>query len=162
MSKYEQLALDLGAENVKTISADDLIFDPRVRLKCIGCAEYGTWRCHPNPPEYKETVEMLSRYRETLLIHGHDGVSLSNIARDVEREAFLDGNYFAFALCGCFYCQKCHSSLKSPCVNPDYRRPYCYALGINVYETVRILGLPIQVLRTKEDEQNRYAFVLIK
>lgn len=161
MSKYEQLALELGADHVRTISSGELVFDPRVRLKCIGCSEYGTWRCHPNLPAYQEAVEMVSRYREILVIHGHDGVRLSNIARDVEKEAFFDGQYFAFAMCGCFHCAKCRSSREGPCANPDFRRPYCYSLGINVFETVKALGLPIQVLRTKDDEQNRYAFVLI-
>lgn len=162
MSKYEQLALDLGADNVRTISSRELFFDPRVRLKCIGCSEYGTWRCHPNLPNYKESVEMLSKYQEILVIHGHDRERVSSIARKVEEEAFWDGNYFAFAMCGCFHCKKCRSSHEGPCVNPDFRRPYCYSLGINVFDTVRALDLPIQILRTNDEKQNRYAFVLIK
>ncbi|ATW28955.1 DUF2284 domain-containing protein [Candidatus Formimonas warabiya] len=162
MSKYEQLALDLGAINVRTISAEELVFDPRVRLKCIGCSEYGTWRCHPNLPSYQEAIEMLGKYQEILVIHDQDRDRLSYVARTVEKEAFLDGNFFAYALCGCYYCKQCHLSSKGPCTNPDYRRPYCYSLGINVFDTVRPLGLPIQVLQSKDEVPNRYAFVLIK
>ena len=162
MSKYENLALEMGAVHAKTITFHDLALDPRVFLKCIGCAEYGTWCCHPNLPKFQEAQAMLSKYEEILLIHCHDKNLLSSIARCVEKEAFLDGNYFSFAMCGCYYCKECRRSEEGPCVNPGYRRPYCYSLGIDMFKTVTALGLPIQVLRAKNNEENRYAFVLIK
>lgn len=162
MSKYEKLALEMGAVNAKMITFQDLVLDPRVYLKCIGCAEYGTWSCHPNLPKFNEAQAMLSKYEEILIIHGHNKNLIGSIARTIEKEAFLDGNYFSFAMCGCYFCKKCRRSEEGPCVNPDYRRPYCYSLGIDIYKTAVALDLPIQVLRTKDDEENRYAFVLIK
>jgi len=162
LSKYVQLALELGAKNAKNITIDDLVFDPRTYLKCIGCPDYGQWRCTPNLPNYKEAKEMLTKYEEIVIIHGHDRDEVGRIAREIEKQAFLDGNYFAYALCGCYHCKKCRLSSEGPCVNPEQRRPFCYSLGIDVFKTASQLGLPIQVLKSPENVENRYAFVLIK
>jgi hypothetical protein len=33
--KYVKIALEMGAENSRVISIDDIVFDPRSLLKCI-------------------------------------------------------------------------------------------------------------------------------
>lgn len=162
MSKYVDMALELGANNAKDITINDLVFDPRTYLKCIGCSDYGQWRCPPNIPNYNEAKEMLTKYKEVVILHAHNRDKLSKIAREIERQAFLDGNYFAYALCGCYHCKTCRPASEGPCINPGHKRPYCYSLGINVFETASQLGLPVYVLQSTEEEQNRYAFVMIK
>lgn len=156
------MALELGAENAKNITTDDLVFDPRTYLKCIGCSEYGQWRCAPNIPNYSEAKEMLTKYKEVIILHGHDKIMLGEIALKIEKQAFMDGKYFAYALSGCYHCKSCRLSTEGPCVNPSKRRPFCYALGIDVYKTVSQLGLPIQVLQSEDEKENRYAFVMIE
>lgn len=162
MSRYVDMALELGAVSAKKISIDDFVFDPRTYLKCIGCSEYGQWRCAPNIPDYNEAKEMLTRYKEAVLIHSHDKIKLGEIAREIEKQAFFDGKYFAYALCGCYHCKSCRLSTEGPCVNPSQRRPFCYSLGIDVFKTVAQLGFPIQVLQAEDEKENRYAFVMIE
>jgi len=162
MDKYVKAALDMGATNARAISSRDLVFDPRTFLKCMGCASFGAWRCPPNHPTHAEARVMLEKYTNVLLIHAHDKKALSKMAREIERQAFLDGNYFAFALAACYHCEKCKRPEEGPCVNPDGRRPHSYSLGIDIFRTVTAQGLPIRVLQSQEEEQNWYAFVLIK
>ena len=40
-------------------------------------------------------------------------------------------------------------------------RPCDQSFGIDVYKTARNLGLPCEVLQSKDDIQNRYGFVLL-
>ncbi|KUO49912.1 MAG: hypothetical protein APF76_01685 [Desulfitibacter sp. BRH_c19] len=161
MTNYIELAQEMGATHAIIVTSKDLVFDPRTYLKCMSCSEFGTWRCPPNQPKYKEAKIMLKKYSEILLIHGHNKYLINKIARYIEKIAFLEDNYFAYALCGCYHCKQCKRSEESPCVNPDYRRPYCYSFGIDTFQTVRNLNLPIQVLKSKDETQNWYAFVLI-
>jgi predicted metal-binding protein len=51
--------------------------------------------------------------------------------------------------------------LGNPCPTPEKVRPCDQAFGIDVFKTVRSLGLPCEVLKNKEDQQNRYGFVLL-
>jgi predicted metal-binding protein len=46
-------------------------------------------------------------------------------------------------------------------LHPQKVRPCDQALGIDVYKTVRELGLPCQPLQSQDDIQNRYGFVLL-
>ena len=55
----------------------------------------------------------------------------------------------------------CSVQQGKPCSSPEKVRPCDQSLGIDVYKTVRNLGLPIEVLKDKNDTQNRYGFVLI-
>ena len=48
-----------------------------------------------------------------------------------------------------------------PCPTPDKVRPCDQSFGIDVYKTVRNLGLPCDVLQNKNGVQNRYGFVLL-
>jgi len=50
--KYVKMALEMGAEDSKVISVEDLMFDPRTLLKCMyGCDEWGkNWTC-PSAPK---------------------------------------------------------------------------------------------------------------
>jgi len=80
MSNYVELALEMGAANAKTITSNELVFDPRTYLKCTACSGYGTWRCPPNIPAFDEAITMLKKYSEILVIHGHDKHLVSKIA----------------------------------------------------------------------------------
>ena len=82
-------------------------------------------------------------------------------ALDIESAAFCDGHYFAFALRYCNLCINCAVEKGRKCPTPKLIRPCEISFGIDVFTTVRRLGLPIEALRDKCDEENRYAFVLI-
>jgi len=164
MEKYVQLAKDLTMVDVLVISPKEIYFDIRAILKCRwGCEDFfpENIRCHPRGTSYPERIEMVMRYNHILLARSHDARELSAAVLEIERAAFLDGYYFALAIRTCNLCKVCAIRQGKPCPSPEKVRPCDQSFGIDVYKTVRNLGLPCEVLQSKDDVQNRYGFVLI-
>ena len=167
MSKFEKyidLANSLKMVNAILISPKDIFFDIRAILKCRwGCEDFfqNSIRCHTRNTTYKERIEMIKRYKNILLVHSHNARELSMAVLEIERTAFFDGCYFAFAIRTCNLCKACMAQQGNPCPTPDKVRPCDQGFGIDVYKTARNLGLPCKVLQDKEDIQNRYGFVLL-
>ena len=105
---------------------------------------------------------MLRRYRTALLIHSNQKALNNDIAYEVERRAFLDGFYFAFALYDCDGCEECTARSRPECANRERARPGDDFMVIDVYATTRKFGFPIEVLTNREQRQNRYSFVFIE
>jgi len=164
MQKYVRLAKELKMDNAVLISPQKIFFDIRAILKCRwGCEDFfqETLKCHTRNTTYQERVEMIKRYNNILLVHSHNARELSVAVLEIERAAFLDGHYFAFAIRYCNLCKVCAIQQGSNCPYPDKVRPCDQSFGIDVYKTARNLGLPCKVLQNKNDIQNRYGFVLI-
>jgi len=164
MEKYIQLAKDLNVAHARLISPSQIYFDIRAILKCRwGCEDYfrENVRCDTRGTTYRERIEMVKRYKSILLVHSHDARELSAAVLEIEKTAFLDGYYFAFAIRTCNLCKVCAIRQSKPCPSPEKVRPCDQSFGIDVYKTARNLGLPCEVLQSKEDVQNRYGFVLI-
>jgi predicted metal-binding protein len=164
MEKYIQLAKELGMVNAMIILPNEIFFDIRALLKCRwGCEDFfhQSIRCHTRDTTYQERVEMIKRYNHILLVHSHDARALSEAVLEIERTAFLDGYYFAFAIRFCNLCKTCVVKEGNPCPTPEKVRPCDQSFGIDVYKTAQNLGLPCSVLQNKEEIQNRYGFVLI-
>jgi predicted metal-binding protein len=162
--KYIELAGKLGIINAVLISPKDIVFDIRAMLKCRwGCEYYSedSVKCGTRNTSFAERVQMVSAYEHVLLLHSHDAGQVSCAVHQIERAAFLDGHYFAFAIQACNLCVSCAVKDGNPCVAPEKVRPCDQAFGIDVYRTVRNLGLPCEVLQSKTDTQNRYGFVLL-
>jgi predicted metal-binding protein len=163
--KYIQLAKDLGMVDALIVSPNQIFFDIRAILKCRwGCEDFlpGNIRCDRRGTTYQERVEMVKRYNHILIVHSHDPRELSKAVFEIERTAFLDGYYLAFAIRTCNLCETCVVKQGDPCPTPNKVRPCDSIFGIDVYKTVRNLGLPCEVLTTKDDVQNRYGFVLLE
>jgi len=164
--KYVELAKSLKAVNAKMISSQHIFFDIRARLKCRwGCEEdflQNTIRCSTRNTTFQERVNMVKSYKHILLVHSHHARELSVAVLEIERRAFFDGYYFAFAIRACNLCKVCAAQKGNPCPSPEKVRPCDQSFGINVYKTVRNLGLPCDVLQNKDDIQNRYGFVLLE
>ncbi len=146
------------------ISPQEIYFDIRAILKCKwGCEDYfkDSIRCHTRGTTYRERVEMIKSYNHILLVHSNNARTLSRAVLEIEKAAFLDGYYFAFAIRTCNLCESCVVTLGQDCPMPEKVRPCDQSFGIDVYKTVRRLGLPCEVLHHKEDPQNRYGFVLL-
>jgi predicted metal-binding protein len=164
MEKYIQLARELGMVKAMIISPKEICFDIRAILKCRwGCEDFfqESIRCQTRDTTFQERVEMINRFHHVLLVHSHDARALSEAVLEIERTAFLDGYYFAFAIRFCNLCKACTVKEGNPCPTPDRVRPCDQSFGIDVYKTVRNLGLPCEVLQGNEAIQNRYGFVLI-
>jgi predicted metal-binding protein len=164
MEKYIQLAKELHMADATIISPKQIFFDIRAILKCRwGCEDFhpGNIRCDNRGTTYQERIEMVKRYNHILFVHSHDARTLSAAVLEIERTAFLDGYTFAFAIRTCNLCETCSIKQGNPCPTPDKVRPCDSSFGIDVYQTARNLGLPCEVLKAKDDIQNRYGFVLI-
>jgi len=164
MEKYIQLAEELKMIHARIISPQEISFDIRAILKCRWGCEYsipGNIKCHTRNTTFQERIEMVHRYHHILLVHSNDARGLSQAVLEVERAAFLDGYYFAFAIRTCNLCEVCNVKQGGSCLTPEKIRPCDSSFGIDVYKTVRSLGLPCEVLQNKDDTQNRYGFVLI-
>lgn len=164
MERYIHLAKELQMLDAILISPRQICFDIRAILKCRwGCQDYfqNSIRCHPRGTTYHERREMIKRYNHILLVHSNDATALSKAVLEIEKAAFLEGYYFAFAIRTCNLCQVCIAEQGGTCPTPEKVRPCDQSFGIDVYKTVRNLGLPCEVLRNKEDTQNRYGFVLL-
>jgi predicted metal-binding protein len=161
-----------GAQHAVVVATQQVFTATWVRLRCqYGCSEYGQClTCPPHSPTPETTRRMLDEYRWALLLHSDDWEALRGIARDLERMAFLAGNYKAFALvCGpCWLCKTCvvlgrkPGSKAASCRHPDKARPAMEASGIDVFATARSAGLPIEVVRSEKEPQNYYALVLVE
>ncbi|MCF8032815.1 MAG: DUF2284 domain-containing protein [Desulfarculaceae bacterium] len=164
MQKYIDLSLELGAARAKLLGPEQVFLDPRARLKCRwGCHDYLTHgvRCGDRGIGLAEFQQMLSRYSNILLMGGPDARKMSQAVLGVEAAAFRDGHTFAFGIRTCNLCKVCAVDQGKECVSPEKVRPCDQALGIDVFRTVREAGMPIQVLKDKDEPQNRYGFVLI-
>lgn len=170
MSKYDvyiSKAVSMGAKNVVPFLISDIAFDSRVVLKCIfGCSDYGLLHSCPyqrSPLTMEEYQRILERYSGGIIIGCADKKSSQDISYEIERQCFLDDYYFAFSLSDCGLCTTCSKGKGVDCRFPKKARPAFHSVGIDVFKTVRNLGLPIEVLQDKdEQDQNWYSAIFIE
>ena len=105
---------------------------------------------------------MVKQYNTILLLHSQDARQMSKVILELEKYAFLDGYYLASALRCCNFCKVCQVKKGNDCIHPDKIRPCECLFGIDIYKTIRKLGLPIEVLRNKAQTPDRYGFLLIE
>ncbi len=164
MQTYLDMAGRLQMAHAVALGPDQVYFDLRALLKCRwGCQDYfqQSIKCHPRDTTFQQRMDMVKCYRNILLLHSPDAHKLSKAVLAIERQAFLDGHYFAFGLRYCNLCPQCALDQGQGCPQPEKVRPCDQSFGIDVYRTARGLGLPCQVLQSREQTPNRYGFVLI-
>ncbi|MFP3872520.1 MAG: DUF2284 domain-containing protein [Candidatus Natronoplasma sp.] len=157
--------VEMGAEEAKVISPENVFTAEWVRLKCqFGCGGYGKrLTCPPYSPTPEQTERALMDYEKALLIHFPSDVEhLKTAMADLEREAFLSGYYKAFAMGAgpCYLCEECE--VESGCVYPHKARPAMEACGIDVYRTAREAGFTIEVVEDHCCTQNYYGLLLLE
>ena len=165
VKKYVKSALAAGAKDAKIIPTDTIVTAQWVRLRCqYGCGGWGQrLTCPPYSPPPEKTAEVLREYKTALLVHTDGYVGVKALVVDLERQAFLDGYYKAFAMGAgpCNLCETC-SLEDEECHHPEKARPAMEACGIDVYQTARNHGLPIEVVVDGTCAQNYYGMVLLK
>ncbi len=136
MEKYIGIAKNKDAQNVLVISPNDIVFDRRAILKCLwGCedqSEINRIKCGSRGLSFDEAKATINEYRRILLIHHHDCVLLSKIARKIEQTAFVDGFYFTCAMRFCHLCKNCKIDSGKPCHMPHKIRPCDQSFGVVV------------------------------
>jgi predicted metal-binding protein len=165
IQRYVDLARKAGAVDAKLIATESVITAQWVRLKCqFGCDGYGrSLTCPPYSPTPERTALLLREYRTALLVHADGHGEVTAMVADLERRAFLDGYYKALALGAgpCELCRTCPPRERG-CRFPDKARPAMEACGIDVYQTARNNGFPIEVVTGPRCAQNYYGLVLLE
>ena len=164
--KYLDMALEMGAKNAVKFNIEDIVFDPRVALKCIfGCKDFGKNHTCPfqkSPLTMKEYQEILGRYSWGIIIGCADKPTSQKISFEMERACFLDGYYFAFSLSDCGLCKTCSKVNNEDCRVPDKARPAFHSVGIDVFKTVSNFNLPLYVAKDYDAETNWYSAVFVE
>jgi predicted metal-binding protein len=165
-----------GLEDFQRIDPRKIIVSDWVRMKCrFGCPDYGhVATCPPQVPSVDECRLFFRDYDAAVVFHFEKSVAkpedrhswtreLNRKLLEVEREVFIAGYRKAFLLFldSCNLCAECGGK-REACKLPYQARPTPEGLGVDVYETVKRLGYPIQVLKSYEEPMNRYAFLLIE
>jgi len=163
MKQYVKLALSFGALNTILVTPDDIVFDSRALLKCMfGCSDWGKGCTCPSREGSLSTDEfekMLRKYKTVLIIHAREKNVAQNASFAVEREAYMDGDALAFSMSDCAICAECAGRAGQTCRNVMMARPAFHSVGIDVFATVKKLGLPLKTLKNKDEEQNWYSAV---
>jgi len=163
-TEVEDIILSQSAEGVRKIDPRQVVTAEWVRLRCqYGCGGYGQClTCPPYSPTPEQTRRVLDAYSVGFLIHwGHEGGGRKALA-EIERHVFLKGWYKTFALgCGpCGLCRPCN--VDGPCKHPYEARPAMEACGIDVFQTARDAGLPLDVVTCREDTPHYYSLLLVE
>ncbi len=165
--KYIELANRMGAVDAVLFEAPEICWDSRTLLKCMyGCTDWGknhTCPSRPGNPTMTELREMFSRYSWGIIIHTHNKHLSQKISLKIESESFHDGYYFSMSLSDCGLCKECAAVNCEDCRHVREARPAFHSIGVDVFKTVRQMGLPIYTLADREkDEQNWYSAVFIE
>jgi predicted metal-binding protein len=129
--------------------------------------------CPPDTPTAEETQAVVDCYTRCILLHIEAPKSdeqnkiigdFVKMCVELELEVFKDGYHKAFVyLAGpCLDCKECGKQTGESCRFPLKARPAMEACGIDVYQTARNNGLPIQTLKTPKETQNKYCLLLVE
>jgi len=164
--KYVNLALEMGAANAVKFNIEDIVFDPRVVLKCMfGCSDYGRNHTCPyqkSPLSMDEYRKIFSHYKWGIIIGCKEKKISQKISYEIEKQTFLDGYHFSFSLSDCTLCKECAKVHDKCCNVPTKARPAFHAIGIDVFATVKKFDLPLFVMQAPDDEENWYSAVFVE
>jgi len=144
-------ATEMGASDAIIFKIEDIAFDPRTILKCLFGCEAGMHYCpeRRDASSFIDFSEMIKKYQWGILICTDNLDTGQKITLALESKAFHAGYYFAFGATECARCEKCSYGDNKPCADKHAQRPPLYALGIDVYKTVRRLGWELEVVQKK-------------
>lgn len=130
-----------------------------------GCAQWGKGHTCPSSKNSLKPWEyelILKKYKWGIIIYSQDKKAAQDVSYQIEKEAILKGYYFAISFSNCAICDKCRGFRGQACANPVKARPEFHSVGIDVYKTVRKFELPIQVLKSKDEQPNWYSAIFIE
>lgn len=155
---FREIAKEQGADIITPVFADQLVMDFRTTYKCRTCPKYGKKpTCPPNIPDFEYFQRLIRCYRYGLIIgktyryssdaeyeqmRKESSPRLQNILFLMEEQAFQRNYYWAISFIGgsCRGCDHCPMD-GSACVNPVKGRIPMEAIGVNVFDTCKQLGI---------------------
>ncbi|MFO7965278.1 MAG: DUF2284 domain-containing protein [Desulfobacterales bacterium] len=182
LEKYKEKALELGATKAAVITAEDIIVDDRVVLKCQipRCFGFGTGaHCPPNTLKPSELRALLKHYQWAVLfikevpseVIVRDKATIKEridayqnvykIVSELESKAFYDGHYLAFGFaagsCRHTFCSReetCRAMEGKRCRFSILSRPSMEAVGMDVYKMVTTVGWDIYPIGSNAGPEN--------
>lgn len=159
-----QAALEMGASRAEIFDISKIVFDQRTLLKCFFGCPGGMPYC-PSTKDASNSMlysELIKKYKWGVILCTDDLHLGQKITLEIESKAFLAGKHFAFGATECANCKECAFESKKECLNPKNVRPPLYALGIDVYSTVRGLGWELNVVQKKGDPAKNITAVFVE
>lgn len=153
LDSIRRAVLDLGAVDAKIISTEDIVVENRVVLKCKWCNNYGKkWSCPPYVPSVDEFRKILREYKRALVVKFQSAPEawigekerVHKALLKIEKMAFEKGFPFALLLRpnGCDICPEC--DVTKPCSHPEMLRFSPDAVGVNLIETLKNVGMGLK------------------
>jgi len=165
IQKYIDYAKTNGALDVVEFTLNDVVFDERTLLKCaFGCKDWGLNHTCPSSNSFLGLdmyKRIFGKYKRGIIIRCNNKKLSQEISFEIESQAYTDGLYWAFSLSDCAACAKCAATKNIPCVNKRKARPAFHSVGIDVFATVKKLGLPLFTLEKDSTEENWYSAVFM-
>lgn len=173
--KIDSMISNQGFAAYKWINPEEIVVAHWVRVKCtFGCNDYGLGTCPPNTPSVNECVQFFREYKSGVIIRlskfadknaypSDWSREMTNKLLKIEREIFLSGYQKVFLLnqtC-CSLCKDCPGN-RIDCKDKKNSRPSPESFAVDVYQTVRNVGLEINVVAENPAEMNRIAILLIE
>lgn len=173
--KIESIIRNYDFVDYKWLNPKEIVVAYWVRVKCtFGCGDYGLGTCPPNTPSVNECDKFFKEYESGLVIRLNKfadknaypsgwSKEMTNKLLNIEREIFLSGYQKVFLLnqtC-CSLCKDC-SGNRLDCKDKKNSRPSPESFAVDVYQTVRNVGLEINVVAENPAEMNRIAILLIE
>ena len=174
-TKIESMLQKQDFAEYKWINPKEIVVAQWVRVKCLfGCSDYGLGTCPPNTPTVDECDRFFKEYESGLIIRLNKFADknsypsdwsrkMTNKLLELEKEVFLSGHQKAFLLnqtC-CSLCKDC-SGNRLDCKDKKNSRPSPESFAVDVYQTVRNVGMEISVVAENPSEMNRIAILLIE
>ena len=159
------LAKELGANDATPFDISNIAFDARTILKCLYGCTGGLAYCPTTATEASNTLlfqQLMQKYKWGVLVRTEDLATGQDITIALESRAFVDGYTFAFGATECAGCVQCATELGNSCINKRTLRPPLYALGIDVYKTVRNVGWTLEVVQKKGDPVSNITAVFVE
>lgn len=168
-----------GLHSVIPIDTGQIVVAHWVHLKCrYGCKNYNTnWCCPPVTPGPEAVKVLLGEYERALLLVGtrtcpefylDNGRKRANQVRcwkgtvSLERTLFLEGYHKAFGLVGesCGLCKEC--AYPGDCRFPQEKRPSVESFSIDLFGTLRNLGISPRIAQGRKESFHYYGLILLK
>lgn len=155
----------IGFKDAVPIKACDVVTAAWAREKCrFGCELYGKGlQCPPWGMSHETTCGLLKEYRRGYLLKGEPpGKNFHTDLLSLEKHAFLAGFHkaFVFGAGPCNVCPSCPENGK--CRKPHLARPSMEGAGIDVYETARNAGIPLNVVQKKGQYVSYLGLLLVE
>lgn len=138
-------------------SAEELMFEERVKMNCFYCGKYNTnWKCPPRIP-YIDYKKMVLEFSNIAFIYVKEKIDKNNYEQirresnihlhrallECEKWLYQKNNSTALSFIG-GSCRLCKNGCAlDKCANPYQSRTPVEALGINVVESAKRVGLEI-------------------